>query len=62
MQPLKRYLQIYKVKHVQLVFGHHLISVDMEVDGSSDIVKAFKEYKTDRMSYNPKVSLLILWF
>lgn len=61
-QPLKRYLQIYKVECVQLVFGSHLISIDIKLNGYGDIVRAFKEYKTDRMSYNPKLSLLILWF
>ena len=61
-QPLKRYLQIYKVEHVQLVFGSHLISIDTKLNGYDDIVRAFKEYKTDRMAYNPKLSLLILWF
>lgn len=61
-QPLKRYMQIYKVKHVQLIFGRHTISIDTELDGYDDIIRAFKEYKTDRMSYVPKLSLLILWF
>lgn len=59
---LAEYLSFYDVDTLQLIFGIHIVNIDMDASGSFALTRAFNDYKFRNPKYNEKYKHLVLHY